>query len=118
MTDRSAIIETDSGTINIGWSTLDGVIVQVSENGSLPTQMHFSVDQAGELASILLSACRTAGSDLEAPEPHVADELIALAERFRSDQKNITPADMRIAAGYMELLLKFDAGNALGAREA
>lgn len=118
MTEHSAIIETESGDINVGWSTLNGVFVQISQNNSISSQVKFSVEQAVQLASILLSACRTAGSDLQMTDPGVADELIALAERFRSDQKSITSADLRIAAGYMELLLKFDAGNALGAREA
>jgi len=121
MTERSASIVTDSGEIKVGWSTLDGVMVDVSQRGSRPeasAQMHLSVKQAGDLASIVLSACRTAGTELQETSHHVSDELIELAERLRSDQKNITSADMRVAAGYLELLLKFDAGNALGAREA
>ena len=120
MTERSALIETRSGSCDVSWSTLDGVVVNITQKGPPPlisAQMHLSVDQACQLTSVLLAACRTAGSELKKLEPDSSDELLALAERLRSDQKNLTPTDLRVAAGYLELLLKFGAGNALKARE-
>ncbi len=120
MTQRSEIIETRSGSADVSWSTLDGVVVNITQTAPPPlvsAQMHLSVDQACHLTSILLAACRTAGTDLKKLEPDSSDELLALAERLRSDQKNLTPTDLRVAAGYLELLLKFGAGNALRARE-
>lgn len=120
MTERSALIETRSGSVDVSWSTVDGVVVNITQTGLPPlnaAQIHLSVEQACQLTSVLLAACRTAGSDLRKLEPDASDELLALAERLRSDQKNLTPTDLRVAAGYLELLLKFGAGNALLARE-
>lgn len=120
MTERSAVIETRSGSADVSWSTLDGVVVNITQTGLPPlisAQMHLSVDQACELTSVLLAACRTAGSELKKLVPDSSAELLALAERLRSDQKNLTPTDLRVAAGYLELLLKFGAGDALMARE-
>lgn len=120
MTERSGLIETASGTVDVSWSTLDGVVIRITQEGVPPliaAQMHLSVEQACHFTTILLAACRTAGSELKKLEPDASDELLALAERLRSDQQNLTPIDLRVAAGYLELLLKFGAGNALSARE-
>ena len=119
MTQRSATIETQS-TTDVSWSTLDGVVVKITQTVPLPlvsAQMNLSVDQACQLTSVLLAACRTARSEFKKHEPDSSDELLTLAERLRSDQKNLTPTDLHVAAGYLELLLKFGAGTALGSRE-
>jgi hypothetical protein len=120
MTERSAVIETRSGSADVSWSSIDGVVVTITQTDPPPTnaaKMHLSVDQACQLTSVLLAACRTAGSELRRLEPDSSEELLALAERLRSDQKNLTSTDLRVTAGYLELLLKFGAGSALSARE-
>jgi hypothetical protein len=105
MTERSDLIETESGTAHVSWSTLDGVVVHITQAGVSPVaaELHLSVEQACHLTSILL--------------PDSPDELLALAERLRSDQHNLTPVDLRVAAGYLELLLKFGTESALGSSE-
>jgi hypothetical protein len=119
MTERSDLIETESGTAHVSWSTLDGVVVHITQAGVSPVaaELHLSVEQACHLTSILLAACRTAGSELRRLVPDSPDELLALAERLRSDQHNLTPVDLRVAAGYLELLLKFGTESALGSSE-
>ncbi|WP_131114800.1 hypothetical protein [Lichenihabitans psoromatis] len=120
MTERSDLIETASGAVHVSWSTSDGVVIHITQSGIAPVieaEMHLTVEQAYDFTSILLAACRTAGSELKKLEPDSSDELLALAERLRSDQQNLTPVDLRVAAGYLELLLKFGPGMALNARE-
>ena len=68
-------------------------MVNISNRSTTPiaAQMHLSVEQPCDLTSVLLAACRTAGSEIKKLEPHVSDELHTLAERLRSEEQDLAP---------------------------
>ena len=108
MKEYERILSNNSGTIDINWSTADGVVMIIRESASeQQSRLHFTVEQACNLTAVLIAACRTAGTDTDDLIPHSSEQLVVLAERLRADQKNLTSIDLREAAGYLELLLKF-----------
>ena len=105
--EKSASIAATNGSVQIGWATADGIKIQITEAQSRDGTLEFTADQGCELATVLLSACRTAGLKERDLIPDKADDMLALTERLRTAQEQVTATDMRVAAGYIELLLKY-----------
>jgi hypothetical protein len=108
MAHVSKALEVEDCTVLVKWSK-DGPVNFQVRDAAKSRKVALRPRETCELAAILLSACRSVEG--QTPDEKPDGELLALADRLRNDQSQLTPTDLAVAAGYLELLLQLVGDN-------